>query len=353
MIKYLNVCLLIFLVNCSTEKEEKNISFNEKKVEEVSILLNADTTNEIASPAWIKSVSDGFLLYDAGIDEIAKFNLYGQKSFSFGSSGRGPGEFQSIGEFWKFDNIFLVYDINGQKLITYDYAGNLIKDIPLGFVDFPGMPSGIEAINSRQFVMPSGGKDGSLLTLVDIESESKKYVGDAVSEKYMVTQSPDERRQAIYSGNIPAIYKNNVLLSSNESGFFSFQQTTAILEKYSHSGALLWQKNLKVPAIDGLFEDLFEENKSRIDSGEFLLQFAYAFGISANNKGVGVLLNVRENRPVTIAWVPNDGEELTVITFRDLENPSPVPLRFAISEDSDIFFSSTLEGVIYRAEWPL
>lgn len=82
-----------------------------------------------------------------------------------------------------------------------------------------------------------------------------------------------------------------------------------------------------------------------------LLPFTYANAIAANEQGVAIKLDLLKEQPVTILWVPNGGKEPTVVTFEDLEKPSPVPLRFAIF-DSDIFFSNTLDGVIYQAKWP-
>jgi hypothetical protein len=344
--------LLVFILSCSPKQENK--TYERNIVEDISVILSADNTKDIANPAWIKSVSDGFLIYDAKLNEILKFNLEGQKLFSFGRQGNGPGEFLSVGGFWKFDQGFLIHDNKAQKLIRYDPSGNHIKDISLDFLDTPTLPVGIEALNFQEFVMPSGGEASSLLKVMDVTSQRAEYVGDVVSKKYVRKPTPDERRQAISLGNIPAMDENNVLLSSNESGIFSFQQTTATLEKYSQSGSLLWQKNLRIPEVEELFDYLFQENKSRLDSGKPLLQFAYAHGISANDEGVGVLLNVRGGQPVTIAWVPNNGNDLTVVTYKGLEHPSPIPLRFAISLDgSHILFGNTLEGKIYKANWPL
>lgn len=356
-IKYsqVNVALLflsLLILSCAAEKKDsaiKNITGGES-----AILIQAGATNNIAAPAWIKATPGGFLLYEAKHHKIYRYDLKGNRTLSFGSRGRGPGEYQQVGDFWEFEEGFLVYDMNGQKLVAYDSTGNHKKDILLDFVEFGGMPMGMEAVSSRRLVMPSGGKNGSLLRLVDIASESTRYFGRAVDEKVnsLQLQRADERRQAIASGEIPDGYKNDVVLSSNNTGIFSFQQSTARLEKYDFSGKRLWQKNLKVPAVDGLFEKLFKENRARMKSGEMLLSFSYADGISATEHGVAVKLNLLEGQPVTIVWVPNDGEEITVVTFPKLKNLFPVSLRFAISDDgSHILFSNLLEGKVYIAEW--
>jgi hypothetical protein len=353
--KILSICFLIIIVGCSSSDSSSDIDFEKKEVKEISLLMSADSSDTFVSPAWIKAESDAFFFYDVGRNQVSRFDIDGQHLLSFGQEGKGPGEFQSPGDLWKFDDRYLIYDNNSRKFVSYDADGNHIEDMPLDFIDFSGIPE-IEAIRPQQFVMSSGGKNGSLLALVDMASASTQYIGEAVDKNVdsQGIQSPDDRHQAISSGNIPAMDENNVLLSSNESGIFSFQQTTANLEKYSHSGSLLWQKNLKVPEIEGLFDYLFEENKSRLDSGKSLLQFAYGYGISANDDGVGVLLNVREGQPVAIAWVLNNGKGVTVVTYEDLEHPSPIPLRFAISLDgSHILFGNTLEGKIYNANWPL
>lgn len=344
--------LLIFLfIACSSEKD---ISFKSKSIDGVSVFLQADATNKLAAPAWIKSTAGGFFLFEAKHHKIYRYDMEGNRTLSFGSRGRGPGEYQQVGDFWEFEDSFLVYDMAGQKLVAYDSTGNHKKDILLDFIEFSGVPVGMEAISSQKFVMPSGGKNGSLLQLIDIEAKDTRYFGTAVDKKVnsLRLQPPDKRHQAISSGEIPAGARNDVLLSSNGTGVFSFQQSTAKLEKYDFSGKLIWQKNLKVPPIDGLFERLFEENRVRIKGGEMLLSFSYADGISANEDGVAVKFNLFEGQPVTVAWVPNDGEKTAVVTFPKLKNLYPVSLRFTISDDgSHILFSNLLEGKVYIADW--
>lgn len=351
--KLISIYFLFFIVGCSANDSPSERDFESKEVKEVSLLLSADSSEAIVSPSWIKSDSGAFFFSDR--NQVSRFDIDGQHLLSFGQEGRGPGEFQSPGDVWKFGDRYLIYDNNSKKFISYDADGNHIEDVTVDFIDFSGMPN-VEALSPQQFVVSSGGKNGSLLALVDMASESTEYIGESVDKNVdsQRFQSPDERRQAISSGHIPAMYKNRVLLSSNKTGIYSFQQTTAILEKYDNSGKLIWQKDIKVPAIDGLFEKLFEENRARMKNEEMLLPFEYADGIAANEKGVAVKLNLFEGEPVTIVWVPNDGGDLTIVTFPELKKISPVPLRFAIADDgSHILFTDILEGKIYKADWPL
>lgn len=344
--------LLILTIGCSFQSREKSIVFKEKKVKEATLILNPESSHEVGAPSEIKAVPGGFLVYDYGVEKIFKLDHNGNKLLSFGNSGRGPGEFQDIFGLWEIDEEYWVYDYNSAKYIIYDHEGKWIKDLALNFDEFPKYPVRVEVIVPYQFVVPSGGKDGSLFKLVDMEAQNIQYLGDALGA-YMYTRDSEEAHQAISAGRIPADMQNAIMLSSNQAGIFLFQQTTAILEKYSHAGELLWQKSVKVPAIEGLFEHLFRENPRRINRGEFLLTFNYGKRISANRDGVAVLLNVPEEEPVTVAWVSNSGEDLTIVTFPGIENKL-LGLAFTLSTDgSYMFFVDALEGKLYRAEWPL
>ena len=63
---------------------------------------------------------------------------------------------------------------------------------------------------------------------------------------------------------------------------------------------------------------------------------------------ISSLLSVPEEEPVTVAWVSNSGEDLTVVTFPGIENKM-LGLAFTISTDgSYMFFVDALEGKLYR-----
>jgi len=91
-------------------------------------------------------------------------------------------------------------------------------------------------------------------------------VGKAVDSTSSLRQSMRDMEQAISSGRTPDATKNSVLMGSNESGLFVFEQFTGILKKFNHVGKLLWQKELKIPAITDLFDRIMDENKSRLNT---------------------------------------------------------------------------------------
>jgi len=71
-------------------------------------------------------------------------------------------------------------------------------------------------------------------------------------------------------------------------------------------------------------------------------------------KGTAILLNTIDEKPITIAWVPNDGEDIQVIEFPGIDRSPKFAPRFRIApEQKTILFAYTLEGKIMSADWPI
>ncbi|SHE30125.1 hypothetical protein SAMN05443144_1012 [Fodinibius roseus] len=343
--------VFFLIVGCASEENSEPITFEEREVSRMSLLIPSDSSHEVGAPSEIQAVRGGFLVYDYGVKKIFKLDSEGNTLLSFGSSGRGPGEYQDVLCFWEFDEGYWVFDYSSAKFVEYDRKGNWLEDHPITFDGFPDSPTRVEVINPEQFVIGSGGKEGSLLTLVDMQTQDIRHFGGSVGE--YAGYNPREARKAILSGQIPAGSQNEVLLGSNQSGIFSLQQTTALLEKYARDGELIWQRSIKVPAIEDLFDRLFEENRRRINRDDFLLEFIHARRMATNEGGVAILLNTLENQPVTVVWVTDDGQDGTIVSFPEIDNDL-LGLTFTISADgSYIYFSDALDGELYRAEWPV
>lgn len=347
------------MIACSTQDEQQTVNFNEYSISESSIFLSARTSEFIGRPTHIQATSDGVYIIDNGFHRVIKVGTKGNQQFSFGSQGQGPGEFESLTKFWVFDNEYFVYDYNGFKFITYDHQGNLIEEkiveenpVNPGFP--PNIPITVHAISLHELLIPSGGRNGSLFAITNIETEEMRFVGKSIG-KHVGSYNQEKVQEAYSKGEIPAIFLNFVFLESSSSGIYSFQQTTGILEKYSHSGDLIWEKNLKIPVLNDLFDRISRENPERISRGEYPRLFIYAKTMNANENGVAVLLNTPEGNPVTVAWVPDDGSRLDVITFPGLDQEEFGFLgSFSVSvADGRAYFLNVQDGIIYKAEWPI
>jgi len=115
---------------------------------------------------------------DYGFYKIIKLDSQGNKLFSFGKKGKGPGEFISIGGFWVFDTSYMVYDYNAFKFISYNRAGKLVKETvikenpanPNGSP--PNIPISAVAHSPDELLIPTRGRNGSLFPLLAVRNTS-------------------------------------------------------------------------------------------------------------------------------------------------------------------------------------
>lgn len=336
---------ILLAVSCSSSGGEETIPFSEHTVEDAELLLSPETHPEIASPSFIKIIYDGFLLYDYSAQKILKYSSEGVFRFGFGREGEGPGEFQTVSNIWQFGDRFMIYDYRGARHLLFNSGGEFIEDIP---VEEQGFSNALEAISLHQFYAPSNGEGGTLLRYIDTETGTTNTFGEAVAEAEE-TVDFSRAQQAISAGRVPAFMQNQVALSSNNTGVYSFQQTTGILQKYSHSGELEWEKDLKVPVTDGLFEQFLENNERAMAGGRMVMLF-YAMHMEAFDGGVAVLLNTVEDNPVTMAWIPDDGGPGVLITYPEIGSKATA---FSVdARNSVIYFINSLEGEVHKAAWP-
>lgn len=360
--RYLKPYLLLFavIIACSRQDGQEVATFDTYTVNGTAVFLSTETSDFIGSPTRIKAYKGGIYVSDDAFKRIYKIDKEGHKLLSFGKHGRGPGEFDLPTGFWIFDDVYLVYDYNGFKFITYDTLGNLISERvikanpvnPDGFP--PNIPLTTHAISPYELLIPSRGRNGSLFAIANIETGKLRFLGKAIG-KHVESYNYEEVQQAFSNGEIPDIFLNSVVLGSSSSGIYSFQQTTGKLDKYSYSGDLLWEKNLKIPAQNDLFDQIVRKNQERDKNNEPPHLFNYAKAVDAHENGIAVLLNMPEEYPVTVAWVSNDGIRMDVVTYRGLDQEKLGYLSsFSVSpSDKRAYFLNSQDGIIFEAEWPL
>lgn len=359
VIKY-SIITLFFLTLQGCFEEEKNQAIAESYISEASVFLNAEKDDFVGWPVQMNVTSDRLFFADAGFEQITEVDLNGNKMLSFGRKGRGPGEFNSLANFWIFTKNILLYDYNGFKFINYTLSGDLIEEItyernpvnPNGSP--PNIPLTVEAITEHKFLIPTRGKEGSLFAIADLKTGELDFIGDAVG-KYVQFFDDEEVIRAYEQGENPEVFHNLILLSTTPSAIYSLQQTTGVLEKYTHSGERIWSKALNLSIQKDLFEQISQANQNISSDEEPFLLFNYAWAMDAHETGVAILLNLFGDKPETAIWVPEDGGEISQVTFRGVTRHEHGRFgSFALSPDkSTIWFLDSQAGIIYNAEWPL
>lgn len=356
------ILTLFVTVSCSVDKDPKPLLFDEHVISEVSTLFDAEESTEFQSPVSILAVEGGSLLFDGGAHQFAKMSDNWTRLFTFGADGRGPGEFQQVNRAWENKEGFLIYDRPNAKFVQFDRQGQWIEDRtfdPSSFnLDFLSQPSLFEVIEPHLLAIPTYGYDGSLAVLLDPISGSTTYLGEASGDysPLSMTYERSETIQDVQSGIIPAHIQNSVFLKSNQSGLFIYQITTAILEKYSLSGELLWSKNVRFPAQQDLMDHMFAVNSDRLSRGLYMdpnYIFNYVISMATTEEGVAFQLNLTDENAVAVAWVSNDGDDISIVHYEGMEHR---PTQIAVQSDVEnpyILFLNFFEGQIHRADWPL
>lgn len=359
--KFIKLYPLLFFISfaCSPKDSRDTTVHQEHTVAETAVFVSAETDDFVGRPTRIVTAGGRLYFSDHGFQRITGMNHDSEMEIFFGKQGRGPGEFGNPSSFWAFDDSYLVYDYNNFKFITYDEGGNfvdekIIKSNPVNPDEFPpNIPLTVHAISSYELLIASRGRDGSLFAIVNTENGDLQFAGEAVLAD-AVSYSSEEIDKAYLRGEIPDVMANLLLLASSTSAMYSFQQTTGILEKYTLSGELIWDKHLNISSQKELFSQISDHNRNADPKNHAYQLFHYARALDANDQGAAVLLNMPEGKPVTAAWVPVDGSGVNLITFPGLSaDEFGLFGSFAISEDNTrAYFLNIQDGIIYEAEWP-
>jgi len=344
--KIFSICFIMLFASlgCRANKGEKWERMT-KMVPGSEIVISPETHSEIIFPIWIRTMPDYFLLYDSGQNKVFSYTYSGEKIFEFGDEGRGPGEFQSLTNCWIMNDHIELYDFNQRKIIKYDLKGTFIEEYLIGNA---GLSGRIEMLGSDKIVSPAQGESRALMKVYDHRRDSLSFIGKAIG-------GPDEiggetTHEIIRRGRIPNYMKNSIFLGTNASGIFSFQETTALLQKYSNDGELLWEIDLKIPSQEMLYEEFMEELNEVGD--RYIPSYSYAHGIHTVDQGTAILLNTSSGNPVTVAWITNDGSQVSIFEYPDIENTSIIRFRVKI-ENNTIFFINPIEGYVYKSDFPL
>jgi hypothetical protein len=290
---------------------------------------------------------------------IHKVDREGDLLMSFGSRGQGPGEYQSIAGFWLQENGYLIYDYNSFKFITYNSDGEvtdeaILRENPVNPNSRRAIPITVKALPTGKLLIPTGGNKSSLFAIADLNGDETVFAGDALAP-FVSQYNSDDVRESNSKGEVPDIFKNLVMLGSSADAIYSLQQTTGMIEKFSHSGERIWQMNLNIPGQSELMDQIAQHNMEAVKNDEPTQLFIHAHAIAATDQGVAMLLRMPKNHSATIAWVPTDGSGVDIITVESSDvSPRGFMGMFALSaEDQTAYYLERETGTVFQFEWPL
>lgn len=335
----------LFFLSCTSGESE--FASENYHISEAELFLSPEINDQAIQPWSLKAIDETLFMYDFGLHTVSIIDNEGAPEITFGAEGKGPGELQSVTGIWRFDEQIMLYDSRNAKHLFFSEAGKHIRDINL---DQQNFSTTLEAVGINQFYIPANGEKEALIRYVDTKNDLSVLFGDAVSKQEEV--SMDNARKSIEKNQVPRFMQNQLALSANESGIFSFQQTTGVLQKFSHAGHLEWEHTLNHTFMEDIFKQFIENNKLMMERGNIIF-LQYANHIEANDDGVAILLATPKTEPATLVWVSNEGSKSATITLDFIHDAAEKPISFTISRRSDeIYFINPFAGNVYRADWP-
>lgn len=302
--------------------------------------------DSIAQPTDMVILPNGNrAILDYDLKSVLMYNENGELQGAFGREGKGPGEFvrptaidHTAGHMYVNDqgqNFWQKFTLDGEYV-------NSIQNIGGGFMD-----ADIEIINDGEFLVPADGKHDALIQYKNINTDSSFYFGAPMGDSTTVVNLQENASQA-RKGEISDIFKNMVYLAPTRDAYYAFLKSYGRLQKYDHSGNLLWETELDLPFMDTVFEEYVEANQNQRQGT--LRMLVYAYDMQATADHVYLLMYVPEEQPQALIEVDTDGN----ITKRyNLTYPDSNFNAFAISDSGDeLYLIDTSLGRVYSMSLP-
>ncbi len=109
------------------EKESNLINYINEDID--FIKLESDDENIIGNVSKLIYYNDAYYIQDDVTKTLFEFDDQGNFIRKFSKLGRGPGEYAQLKDFNinKFSNLLEIYDRQSQKIMFYDFDGNLVQ----------------------------------------------------------------------------------------------------------------------------------------------------------------------------------------------------------------------------------
>lgn len=298
------ILLLGLAAGCNTESSHTNTTAAEAVVlnDFQTVISRQDTL--MGMPAMLKyeEATDHLFVYDINQRKVFEMDKDGRMVAEYGGKGNGPGERQSLCNFFITDqHIYILdqakfyihkYDRTGEVISTLDY-GRLMKENnateDAGQGPPPPREFPLNDINNEPFItlngnvlLPAHEQGNSLFERVTWEGEHLANIGE-IPEPYLTSAGEEQTKTAYENREVPArdMYRAfPVSDPSNPGEIFMVYSSIPKIAKYDTSGQKLWERAVpETPEMDALAQQYYNFEEERPDV--FLAIKKYALGVAS------------------------------------------------------------------------
>ena len=326
------------------------------EIKELSNYDRLSTENDLllGAPVRLKTDHDTQHIFAQDMAHWAVIELDEQRNEvrRYGSRGRGPGEFQSLDDFFiSAEHLFIV---DGSRFLIHKYSrndGQFISSLNYGELLMEGNSSSERGLpptpqapltsnNNRPFVtyneallLPAHTGGEYLYRAVTWEGEKVAHIGE-IPDGYIEFIDDEQIRQSLKNNRVPAhelalAFPVNDLTNPNE--IFVVYSAIPKIAKYNFEGEKIWEQTIPLtPEVDSLMIDLDNVLLNRPNQRVSLLPVKkYMAGRSSTNGYVYLFTYTNMDTPHTPRrpmWVHQFDSEGTLM------------YRYKINSDTDLFY---------------
>lgn len=350
------VSLFISIILFSSACTNQATTNGDKSTEVDSLQINAmnvvvPTSSELlGEPRELVLMDEQhFAVYDHAYQKMMVFDTSGTKQYEFGSTGRGPGEWDPMSGATDLNfrnNQFLTNNREEFKLDLYDREGAHIRSIPYKY--YPRYSDKVW-MEDEQLLAATHGKDSTLAVVTNLNNNEEIVLSIGTSATdYLERMDLDQERESYTNGEVPESAKNEALVAKAPDGFILFINAVGEIQRYSNEGELLFKKLIPNYVKQPIFDHAIQRNKE-LDSPGVVYPLEYAKDIRVENGLLYIFMpkkGLDGNVPdAQILIYDLDGMLQKQYVFTDQEN-SHFLYDMIIDEQSNIYLIDVMNAQI-------
>lgn len=318
--------VIVFFLGCQNSSKDQISDNNIEPVEIGEFELFADFDQHgLVRPVQLEMLPNGYVaVLDNQTNKVYILDFDGEIVTSFGGEGRGPGESLNAMQLQASDDYLYVVDSNLRRINQFSHEGELIQSFNFDTGRF--RPYVTVKDNGSYFTMTMGSND-ALVRLVDLQSDSTYYFGEAMGEEYQPGDLEIERR-VLQRGELPDLMKNQITKYYSSDHLYVFLDVYSRLQKYTKQGDLVWEQPIDMPVNQIIFDKVVERAHEPESAG-----------------GVPVLryilsMKIVEEKPYLL-WYPADDHPQSLVKTDENGNIEAI---FHLQDDEFVFFDFSIDS---------
>lgn len=264
LFRWLFLVFLVPLMFACHQKEE--FQFDTISADRFQNVANAEE-NVLAMPIRIEIIDNNRLaVLDPGMEEVLVFNINGEREFSFGGYGEGPGEWGDGSaanmHFGAAANRFIISDPARQMLHLYNGEGEVTQSLEL---EEYMIREDKALLSGDTLLVGTNGHEEALVQLLDLSNglEPVGTIGEpaAEPESEMGMSVTREIGASLADGELPEAIMNEALVAGSKNHVAIVLTALGEIRLHDTNGTEKWRKQLPDSVTEPLWDRAIEKNK--------------------------------------------------------------------------------------------